>query len=234
MSDYEVKILKEFDDGSLAVKCAFCDGSGEFPETAFDGDSLTPYPCSVCNGKGFNRFQTTPDNLVPCRLCEGGGKVCNEDGYFCGDICGVCRGKGVILLKKQQRKTENFWSLLHPRVTSVAQARFRSRHYADAVEAAFKEINTRVKEIVRNETGEEFDGVAAIERAFSLQNPIIKLADLTTESGRNVQKGYLQIFSGSIIGIRNPKAHENIAIVKKEAIHLLFLASLLMSKIETP
>lgn len=231
MSDYEVKILKEFDDGSFAVNCAFCNGSGQFPETALDDESLVPYPCSVCQGKGFNTFRTTRDNLVPCGLCEGSGRAWDEDGYFFGERCGVCRGRGVILLKKRQPKTEYFWSLLHPRVTSVAQARFRSRHYADAVEAVFKEINTKIKKIVREKTGEEFDGVAAIERAFSLQNPIIKLADLTTESGRNIQKGYLQIFSGSITGIRNPKAHENIAIDRNQAIHFLFLASLLMSKI---
>lgn len=34
---------------------------------------------------------------------------------------------------------EDFWSRLHPSVTQVAQDRFNASHYADAVEAAFKE-----------------------------------------------------------------------------------------------
>jgi uncharacterized protein (TIGR02391 family) len=231
MSGDDLEIRKEFNDGSLAVKCGFCDGSGQFPDTDFDGDDLSPFPCSACNGKGFNVFATSKDNLVPCGLCEGTGKGWSEDGYFTGETCTVCRGTGVIQLDKKQIRGESFWSLLHPRITSVARARFRSRHYADAVEAALKEINTTLKQIVRDQTGQDLDGVAAVQRAFSLQNPIIRLADLSTETGRNIQKGYLQIFSGSIVGIRNPKAHENISINRTEAIHYLFLGSLLMSKI---
>ncbi len=66
----------------------------------------------------------------------------------------------------------------------------------------------------------------------SLDNPIIKLTPLSSETDKNIQKGYLQIFSGAIIGIRNPKAHENLSIDENRAIHLIFLASLLMSKID--
>lgn len=40
----------------------------------------------------------------------------------------------------------------------------------------------------------------------------------------------MQIFSGAMTGIRNPKTHKNIKIDKKRAIHFLFLASLLMYK----
>lgn len=71
-----------------------------------------------------------------------------------------------------------------------------------------------------------------MNRAFSLKNPYITLDDLSTETGKNIQLGYLQIFAGSIIGIRNPKAHHNIAINSKRAIHLLYLASLLLYKID--
>ncbi|MBA7577516.1 hypothetical protein ES708_19369 [subsurface metagenome] len=42
----------------------------------------------------------------------------------------------------------------------------------------------------------------------------------------------MQIFSGAMTGIRNPKAHENITIDSQRAIHFLFLASLLMFKID--
>jgi hypothetical protein len=42
----------------------------------------------------------------------------------------------------------------------------------------------------------------------------------------------MQLFAGSMIGIRNPKAHENVVIDKNRAIHFLFLSSLLMYKID--
>ena len=48
-------------------------------------------------------------------------------------------------------------------------------YYADAVEAAFKEVNTRVKGIYKNRTSIEKDGVKLMQSAFSPQNPIIKL-----------------------------------------------------------
>ncbi len=42
----------------------------------------------------------------------------------------------------------------------------------------------------------------------------------------------MEIFAGTITGIRNPKAHDNIVIDEKRAIHLLYLASLLMYKLD--
>lgn len=89
-----------------------------------------------------------------------------------------------------------------------------------------------MKVIVKQRNGKEYDGAPLMYKAFSFKKPIIKLGDLTTEIGQNIQKGYMQIFAGSITGIRKPKAHENITIDSKRAIHFLFLASLLMFKID--
>jgi uncharacterized protein (TIGR02391 family) len=124
------------------------------------------------------------------------------------------------------------WEQIHPAVTQVAKSRFESGHYADSVEAAFKEINRKVKLIVKNQLGEELDGASLMNKAFSPQNPIIRVADLSDETGRDMQKGYHQIFAGSMIGIRNPKAHDNLIIDRIRAIHFIYLASLLMSKVD--
>jgi uncharacterized protein (TIGR02391 family) len=122
---------------------------------------------------------------------------------------------------------EDFWSRLHPSVVQVAKPRFDSGHYADAVEAAFKELNSRVKIQLKRATGQEHDGADLMQRAFSPSSPVFRLADLSTEDGRNIQQGYMQIFAGSMTGIRNPKAHSNIVIDAPRAIHFLHLASLL-------
>ncbi len=124
------------------------------------------------------------------------------------------------------------WDLIHPAVASVARSRFDSEHYADAVEAAFKELNSIVKAKVKDADGREIDGASLMTTAFSVQNPVILLDDLTTTTGRDIQLGYMQIFAGAMTGIRNPKAHGNISIDEKRAIHFLFLASLLMSKLD--
>jgi len=139
-----------------------------------------------------------------------------------------------ITRSNEQRSdiSNTFWDLLHPKIVEVSKSRFEAKHFADSVEAAFKEINSIVKVIAKEKTGQEYDGVDLMNKAFSLQNPIIVLDDLSTETGKNIQKGYMQIFSGAIAAIRNPKAHENITIDSNRAIHFLFLASLLMFKID--
>jgi uncharacterized protein (TIGR02391 family) len=128
--------------------------------------------------------------------------------------------------------TVDIWPLLHPKVQTSAKARFEAGHYADAVEAALKDLNTTVKELVKKKTGQELDGSQLMNKAFSPNSPVIVLDDLSTESGKNVQQGYMQIFAGAMTGIRNPKAHGNITISQERAVHLLFLASLLFAKLD--
>jgi uncharacterized protein (TIGR02391 family) len=126
---------------------------------------------------------------------------------------------------------EGWWAILHPRVTAVSQSRFETQHYADAVEAALKEVNSRTKEMVRLVTGADLDGAALMNRAFSVNNPVLSVGD-SSETGRNMQQGYMQIFAGSMMAVRNPKAHANIEISAERAVHFLFLASLLMAKLD--
>lgn len=128
--------------------------------------------------------------------------------------------------------SSSIWDNMHPQIISVAKGRFNDGHYADAVEAAFKEINTRVKKIYRDRTSVEKDGSKLMQAAFSIQNPIIRLGDTSTETGTNIQQGYMEMFVGAMIGIRNPQAHNNLLISKDKAIRKLHFASMLMYKID--
>jgi uncharacterized protein (TIGR02391 family) len=125
-----------------------------------------------------------------------------------------------------------FWSLLHERVVKTAKSRFDAGHYADSVEAALKELNSVMKALVKKATSKELDGADLMHQALSPKSPIVVLDDLNTESGRNQQMGYMEIFAGAMTGIRNPKAHENLTITKERAIHHLFLASLLFNRLD--
>lgn len=125
-----------------------------------------------------------------------------------------------------------FWQLMHPRVRALAQPRFESGFYGDAVECCYKEVNDVVKRFVKDATGKEPDGAGLMTTAFSIDNPVIRLGDLTVETDRSIQKGYMQIFAGAMTGIRNPKAHGNLNPDASKTLHLICLASLLMTKFD--
>lgn len=125
------------------------------------------------------------------------------------------------------------WSLLHAKVVHTAKPRFEAGHYADAVEAALKELNSIIKEMIRKKTGQELDGASLMLKAFSPNQPtLIALEDLSTETGKSIQEGFMHIFAGAMKGVRNPKAHANIEITKERCIHFLFLASLLFDTLD--
>ena len=137
-----------------------------------------------------------------------------------------------MYISSGKNQTSDIWFYMHPKITSISKPRFMDGYYADAVESAFKEINTRVKRIFLNLTGEERDGADLMKKAFSPNAPHLTFEDITTQTGKSVQQGYMDIFAGAITAIRNPKAHENITISAHQAIQRLMLASLLMTKID--
>lgn len=124
------------------------------------------------------------------------------------------------------------WQLIHPKVKAVAQERFDHGHYADAVFAALTALNNEVKAIVRARGAPELDGVTLMQTAFSPDNPRIVLADLSSQTGKNMQRGYMDLFAGAMSAVRNPKAHDNISIPPERALHLLFLGSMLWTTLD--
>lgn len=143
----------------------------------------------------------------------------------------------AVQLEKLKRRVliqenEAFWEYMHPKIKNLIFDKFIGKHYADCVETAFKEINSRLKKIYKKQKGEEKDGSALMTAIFSATNPVLCFEDMGSQSGRNVQIGYMKIFEGAMLGIRNPKAHENMSINKDAAIKRLILASLLMDKID--
>ena len=148
------------------------------------------------------------------------------------DYCPECGTVFPWHEPKKQQSTDDFWERLHPSVVGVARKRFEDGHLADAVEATLKLLNQQVKVLVKQRANAEEDGASLMHKAFSPKNPIIVLDDLSTETGRNIQQGYMEIFAGTMTGIRNPKAHDIITIDETRAIHFLYLASLLFYKLD--
>jgi uncharacterized protein (TIGR02391 family) len=122
------------------------------------------------------------------------------------------------------------FSTLHPEVLRVSEKLYRDSHFPQAVLEAYKAIVNAVKKI----SGVKgIDGKSLMERVFSLGNPVIKLNNLQTDSEKDEQVGLMLLFSGAALGIRNPKAHENI--VQEDplrALEYLALASLLLKRLD--
>jgi len=117
----------------------------------------------------------------------------------------------------------------HPKVIKVSESLFRTGNYPSAIFEAFKAVHNYVQE----KTGLTLDGVNLMEKVFNENKPILQLNEMLTPSDKNEQKGFKYLFMGSQMGIRNPKAHENI---KQEdsnkALEYLGIASLLMRRVD--
>jgi hypothetical protein len=72
-----------------------------------------------------------------------------------------------------------------------------------------------------------------IEVGHDLDGGLVADRPERQESGRNIQQGFMELFAGSMIGIRNPHAHENLSLDRNEAKHFVYLASLLMKRFKT-
>lgn len=141
----------------------------------------------------------------------------------------------IVTLKENEQyraALNDIWALVHPDIEAISRKRFEEQFYADAVEAACKALNARVRDIVKARTGEELDGAKLMQKAFSVDRPIIRIAPGETVSDRDTQQGYMQIFSGVMTGIRNPKAHDNETITREDALRKLIMISILMYKID--
>lgn len=106
---------------------------------------------------------------------------------------------------------------------------FQDGHHAYAIEEAFKFLNNLVKNISNMP---DLDGSSLMTTVFSPTKPVLKLNGMQSQSEKNEQQGYMQIFSGVMTGIRNPRAHESEWEDSEErALQLLSLANHLVIRV---
>ncbi len=122
-----------------------------------------------------------------------------------------------------------FERLLHPVVKKSSYELYRNKHFRDAV------LNSVIATFdhIRKLTGLKIDGDALVGKALAPADPYIVLSELETDSGRNDQKGFMQIFKGAFQGIRNPKAHSLLHdLTAEKAAQYLIFASLLVRRLD--
>jgi uncharacterized protein (TIGR02391 family) len=117
----------------------------------------------------------------------------------------------------------------HPEVTKAASPLFADGHYSNAVYEAFKSIEVRVREL----TGIDKSGAPLMGDAFGSKEPKLRLATSSGRSGIDEQEGFLSLFRGSMLAVRNPKAHEPVRDEDPvQALEYLGLASLLHHRLD--
>lgn len=127
------------------------------------------------------------------------------------------------------------WKLVHPDIIRVARSLYQDGHYFESARSAFIEINARVKMLfpeLKGKDGKQLDGYPLMQTVFSAQAPKLVIADTSTDTGANVQRGFMDMFAGAVAALRNPKAHENASITAEDAARQLMFASMLMYKLD--
>lgn len=131
--------------------------------------------------------------------------------------------------KKRDTADFDLRELLHPIVADSSYQLYCNGHLREAVLNSI----TAIFDFIRTRSKSDKDGDSLIGEVFSLQNPVLILSELVTESGENDQKGFMQIFKGAYQGVRNPKAHSLAHdLTPKKAAQYLVFASLLARRIE--
>lgn len=69
-------------------------------------------------------------------------------------------------------------------------------------------------------------------RVYSSNNPIIEFCDRQTESGQNIQLGFMKMAEGAMIALRNPVTYKNLNIIQIDAMCQLMFVSMIMYKID--
>lgn len=85
---------------------------------------------------------------------------------------------------------------------------------------------------MRNKTGIELDGVPLMAKAVNKNNPILKFNPLADDSDRNEQQGFMEWFTGTVTGLRNPRAHKIIKDDPQMALEFIAFISLLAKLVE--
>lgn len=229
-----MKVVKKFKNGIIGIKCNFCKGYGNAPNTEFD-DTVNKV-CTVCKGKGFNVVLAKINNLTPCKRCNSSGRrlelLDNPLGYFfLGEPCEVCKGTGIIILKFELTNFEEFdIRNFHPEIVKHSRELFLNAQWFHAVFEACKAF----EEYVQNASELSFYGSELMSKALSLKGPL-SLSSLNTITEKNKQEGIMHLAMGVTQLFRNPVSHrpaKKLPIKKQEALEILSLFNLLYKKID--
>lgn len=95
--------------------------------------------------------------------------------------------------------------ITEPEIKAVSSDLFVSGHYNLSVSEAFKAVDKFIGERVPNIRQ---TGTTLMDQVFAPGAPHLRWTSMDTESQIDEQKGYHRLYSGAMLGIRNPTTHE--------------------------
>lgn len=126
------------------------------------------------------------------------------------------------------------WRHLHETLRNRVRNYYENKQYGDAADQGVKIYCETIRKI----TGLKVDGTDLIGKAFSAKPPVLVVADVSTESGFNIQQGQDQLSRGLLMGFRNPLNHAPIDTLvpstfsEIDCLDILSLTSYLVSRVE--
>jgi uncharacterized protein (TIGR02391 family) len=130
-----------------------------------------------------------------------------------------------------QRSTHPFeLRNIHQNIPNIVRELFDDGHYSQATFEAFKFIDKTIQKL----SGTNESGLKLMMKAFSEISPLISITSNCTPSEKDEQQGYKFIFSGCVLGIRNPRGHEyNLKDSPEQCLDHLCLVSMLLRRLES-
>lgn len=118
---------------------------------------------------------------------------------------------------------------LHPEIARACAKLFADGHYAEAVESGCKVLDMLVK---MRSMKLDPSGTELMQLVFSPKAPILKYNDQANDSERSEQQGMMFLFAGSMLALRNPRAHGLVEDHPENAVEYLSFLSMLAKSLD--
>jgi len=119
-------------------------------------------------------------------------------------------------------------NLLKEDLWDTIKSSYQSEDYTTAILNSISYL----RDTIREKSDSELDGVDLINKAFSGNDPKIKVNKLQTKNDINVQKGLRELLSGVYTHIRNPRSHDKYVDTKEDAISIILFLNYLLGIID--
>ncbi len=158
------------------------------------------------------------------------GLECADNGKFRNVI------KSETISDAEKRATLLFTKLeernVHPDVIKFCKSELLQDNYFHAVFETTKSVADKIRKM----TGLTCDGAELVDKAFGINNPIIKINNLISETENSEHKGFANLLKGFFSMFRNTIAHEpkiTWAIEENDALDIMTIASLMHRKLDS-
>ncbi len=119
---------------------------------------------------------------------------------------------------------------LHPQISQACVNHFRNGEYRSAVVDAC----IALQDLVRDSSGcSDVDGTKLMQEAFSPNSPILAFNDAATRSDAGEQEGWMYLFKGAVMALRNRRAHSLAPHSAEEAVDYITLLNILATQLTT-